>query len=329
MMMIDQSFFTIIGIIFTIFSIIIITFSSTVITIIIYYWRSECRSTANLLVCNSCAGLLFYAITLSIQIPFVFQNNTLNNDEMNTRFCKIRSFIATYATLMKSYSYLVMAISCFFITILYKYRILLSFRIHWIVIITSWIFSGIITAGTFISPLANAYEPESGLCFLTTKHFATSFTVVILVFLMTLGIIIILYGIILRHITRHDQINANSESILRAKRNIKVFRKIFIFVIILSIGGTPYLLCTILHQTGQAPWPLYAVAHLFIAFSASAESIALLFTNKQVKKILFSKLCDRQVSVLNATMTVNTFRGNQIMPFHNEMQTIAILPTVN
>jgi hypothetical protein len=197
------------------------------------------------------------------------------------------------------------------------------------VIITSWIFSGIITAGTFISPLANAYEPESGLCFLTTKHFATSFTVVILVFLITLGTIIILYGIILRHIIQHNQINANSESTLRAKRNIKVFRKIFIFVIILSIGGTPYLLCTILHQTGQAPWPLYAVAHLFIAFSASAESIALLFTNKQVKKILFSKLCDRQVSVLNATMTVNTFRGNQIMPFHNEMQTIAILPTVN
>jgi hypothetical protein len=327
-MVINQSFFTIIGILFIIFSFIIITFSSAVIIIIVYYWRSELRSTANLLTCHSSVALFFYAITLSIQIPFIIQNNTLLPDETNTLSCKIRSFIATYATLIKAYSYLVMAICCFFVTVLYKHKILRSFLIHWMVIIMSWIFSGIITLGTFLSPLAYAYEPESGLCFLTTKHFVTSFTVVTLVVVLTLGTIIILYGIIIRQITRYNQINPISRSTLRAKRNMKVLRKICIFVSILLVGGTPYLFCTILHQIGQAPWPLYAIVHLFIASSAAVESIALLFTNDQVRTIFLAKLRCRQINPLNTTTTVNMNKVTQTVPYCNRTQIIEQLPTI-
>jgi hypothetical protein len=271
---------------------------------------------------NSCVTLLFYAITLCIQIPFVFNNNPVYSNEMNTSFCKIRSFVATYATLTKTYSYLVMAISCFFITVLYKHKILLSFRANWIIIIMNWTITGVITVGTFLSPLAYAYEPESGLCFLTTKYFVTSFTVVTLVFLTSVGTMVILYGIIICHITRKNQINPNSQSTLRAKRNMKVFRRVFIFTGTLFIGGTPFFLCTILHRIGQAPWPLYAIVHLFIAFSAALDSIILLFTNREVKTILFAKLYCRQVNSSDEPMTMNINRAKQIVPYNNKIQTI-------
>ncbi len=290
--------------------------------IIICHWRSQCRSTANLIVCNSCVALLFYGITLCIQIPFVFNNNPVYSNEMNTTFCKIRSFVITYAILTKTYSYLVMAISCFFITVLYKKRILLSFRVNWMLIITNWTVTGVMTVGTFLSPLAYAYEPESGFCILTTKHFVTSFTLIILVFLTTVGTMVILYGIIICHITRKSQINPNSRSILQAKRNMKVFRKVFIFTGTLFIGGTPFFLCIILHQIGQAPWQLYAIVHLFVAFSAALDSIILLFTNREVKTILFAKLYCRQVNSTNETITMNINRAKQIVPYHNEIQTI-------
>ncbi len=297
--------------------------------IIICHWRSECRSTANLLTCNSCVTLLFYAITLCIQIPFVFNNNPVYSNEMNTTFCKIRSFLGTYATLTKTYSYLVMAISCFFINVLYKHRILLSFRVNWMIIIMNWTLTGVITGGTFLSPLAYAYEPESGLCFLSTKHFVTSFTVLNLVFLTTVGTMVILYGIILWNITRKNQINPNSRSILRAKKNMKVFRKVFIFTGTLFIGGTPCFLCIILHRIGQAPWPLYAIVHLFIAFSAALDSILLLFTNREVKTILFAKLHCRQVNPSNESMLMNINRAKQIVPYHNKIQTIEQLSVNN
>ncbi len=158
--------------------------------------------------------------------------------------------------------------------------------------------------------MAYAYELESGLCFLTTKHFATSFTVATLVFVITLGTMITLYGIIIWHITRFNRINPNSRSALRAKRNMKVYRKIFIFVSILLVGGTPFFLCSILHQIGQAPWPLYAIVHLFIAFSAALESMALLFTNEQLRTILFDLLCCRQI---NPSDTISVMATNRVI----------------
>ena len=104
--MMNQSFFTVIGIIYIILTSIICLCSFTIIIIILYYWRSKCRSTANLIVCNSAFALLFYVITIFLQIPFIIQNNSYQIvDETNTIFCKIRSIITTYATLVKTYSY--------------------------------------------------------------------------------------------------------------------------------------------------------------------------------------------------------------------------------
>jgi hypothetical protein len=222
-----------------------------------------------------------------------------------------------------------MAISCFFITILYKHKFLISFRANWIIIITNWALTGVITVGTFLSPLAYAYEPESGLCFLTTKYFVTSFTVVTLVFVTSVGTMVILYGIIIWYITRKNQINPNSQSTLRAKRNMKVFRKVFIFTGTLFISGTPFFLCTILHRIGQAPWPLYAIVHLFIAFSAALDSIILLFTNREVKTILFAKIYCRQVNSSDESMTMNINRAKQIVPYNNKIQTIEQLSVKN
>jgi hypothetical protein len=187
----------------------------------------------------------------------------------------------------------------------------------------NWTVTGVMTGGTFLSPLAYAYEPESGFCILTTKHFVTSFTLIILVFVTTVGTMVILYGIIIWHITRKHQINPNSQSILRAKRNMKVFRKIFIFTGTLFIGGTPFLLCIILHRIGQAPWQLYAIVQLFVAFSAALDSMILLFTNREVKTILFAKLHCCQVNPANETMIMKINRAEQVVPYHKEIQTIA------
>jgi hypothetical protein len=46
------------------------------------------------------------------------------------------------------------------------------------VIITTWVFSSIITVGTFLSLLVYEYEPKSGVWFLKMKNFVTSFMAV-------------------------------------------------------------------------------------------------------------------------------------------------------
>jgi hypothetical protein len=297
-----------------------------IIIIIVYHWRRQCRSIVNLLTCNSCVALLFYVITLCVQAPSIIQSIYFDIHNTNSFFCKICACLATFGTAVLAYSYLVQAISRFFITILYKHKILLTFRTNWILIATSWIASGIIAGALFISPTAYQYEPESDFCTLTTNSFLTSFIASVIIQITTMNTMIILYGIILWHTTQHTRINPNSASTLRAKRNKKVFKNILIFVSILSVGGTPYFLCIIINRIDRAPWPLYSLAFLFISFTAAIESIALLITNDQVKTILLAKLTRRQT---NAPNNVIRTRANQIVPYHIDRNNIQILPPIS
>lgn len=305
----DPIFYTITACLFGCCVFINIIFSLIVIITIIYNWYPRCRSTANLLVCNSAATLLFYSIAMSIQIPFIIQDDPFPSQTMDIIFCNIRAFLVTTATAVKGYSYLIQAISSFFITILHNQRFLLTFRMNWMMIIVSWITGGIISGGMFVSPLAYEYEPESHFCSLSTRSFPTSF-MTIAIFLITAIIIVILYGIILWRTMHFNHINPNSAGALQNKRNLKVFRKIFIFISILIIGGIPYLIAMIFNVIAEAPWPLYSISILFISFAAAVESIALLLTNKQVKQIFFEKLNCCQ----NRTAAVLVRRTNKVLP---------------
>jgi hypothetical protein len=320
----NSSFFTTTAVLFVCFALIIIIFSSMIIIIIITNWQSQCRSITNLLACNSCAALLFFALTISIQIPFIIQNDLLQSHTINTTFCKTRGFLLTFATSVKTYSYLIQAISRFFITILHKHRFLRTFHVNWTMVITSWIISGIIAGGMLISPVAYQYEPESRLCFISTKVFLTSCIAIVIIFFVTVDTVIVLYGIILWHSTRYRRIHPNSTSTLRAKRNIQVFKKILIFISILVVGGTPYLLSVILNVIDKAPWRLYSISVLFIALSAAIESIALLFTNEQVKKIFFTKV---NVCQKNG-FTLEMQRTNKVSARTNHMNLVTTLPIV-
>ena len=269
------------------FTIITFIFSSITILIIIFNWKSQCRSITNLLVCNSSAALIFYVIAITIQISFLFQTN---NQPIDSTFCKIRAFIYLFACSVKSLSYLVQAISRWFITIHYKHRLLVKYRTNIIIIITSWIVSLTISAGMFISPLSYKYEPMSKLCVLTSTVFPTSFITILLVFLIPVHVIILLYGIILWHTTRIQRIHPHGFTEITSKRNLKVFHHILILVIILIVGGTPYCLSIIINKIGETPWPLYSLSIVFISLSASMESITIFYINQQVKTLFYNKI---------------------------------------
>ncbi|CAF5117273.1 unnamed protein product [Rotaria sp. Silwood1] len=141
--------------------------------------------------------------------------------------------------------------------------------------------------------------------------------------------ITILYGIIICHIKQHNQINLRSLSARRLKRNMKVFKNIFIFTSILGIGGTPYLISTIVNRIVPIPWPLYSISFLSIACSSAIGSIAILLTNEQSKSIFCAKLRRRQLLITKEPMNKKLIRINQIAVYHNKTERIKILSTIN
>jgi hypothetical protein len=291
-MMVDtNAYFIAIGILFVIFTSITFIFSSITIITIVINWKSQCRSITNLLSCNSSATLFFYAIGISIQLPFYFQ---IDQQQPNLGFCRISAFIYVFACAVKSLSYLVQAISRWFITIHYRHRNLLRFRTNIFIIITSWLVGLIAAVCLLFFPQAYQYESESRLCVLTSKVFLTSFIPAMTIFFIPASTIILLYGIIVRHTIRVYRTHPKGFMYMTNKRNIQVYRNILIIIGIVLISGTPYFMSVIINGITKGPWVLYSMAVVFIALAAAMESIAIFFTSNQVRKVFYKKVCCRQ-----------------------------------
>ncbi|CAF3243317.1 unnamed protein product [Rotaria sp. Silwood2] len=314
---------------FTFFYLITIIFSLLAIIIVVRYCHSQRWSIVNLLTCNSCISLLVYTISFCIQLPSFIQHTSPNLENKNTFACKIIACFGTFGATILSYSSMVQAISRFFITVLHKNRILLTFRINWMMIIISWIMSGVIAGGLLISPVAYQYEDESRVCTLTRKNFLISFLAALIIFMFPMITITILYGIIIWHMKQHSHINLKTCSTLRAKRNMKVFKNIFIFTSILGIGGTPYLVSTIVNRIVPIPWSLYSISFLSIACTSAIGSIAILLTNEQSKAIFCAKLHCRQLIITKKPINKNLVRINQIAAYYSKTDGIEILPAIN
>ena len=190
-----EVFYLIIKIMFILLTLVGIIFSAIVILTIVFHWRAHCRSIVNLLVCNSCLTLVFLGLTV------IFQVSHMSKYEENTIFCRFRAALYLSACMCASLSYLIQAVSRYFIMILYSYKFLVTFRTNTILILLIWVYSFILPALIFILPSAYQHESESRMCVLTTKVFYTSFPVVNLVFVVPISIIIILYFVILRQST--------------------------------------------------------------------------------------------------------------------------------
>ena len=286
----NEIFFLVTSIIFILLIFITVVFASTIIITLVCHWKSRCRTIANLLTCNSCVTLLYQALATMIEIAFVHLDiDAANSHNPPTIFCRIRAFLYLSSCSTITYSYLIQAISRYFITVVYRYRFLLTFRTNWILIVISWILSILIAASMFSSPSAYQYEPESRMCLLTSKAFTSSFVSMTFAFCIPLQIIVLLYALILRRATRQQRTSSTLVA-LRLRRNLKVFQNILIFVSIMTLGGTPFFLSVVINRIHRIPWPWYSLSILFISLSCALESVALFFTNFQVKRLVCARM---------------------------------------
>ena len=321
----NQTFFLVMGILFMIVALATALFSLITLTTIITSWRPHCRSVSNFLVGNSCLATLVFDITISIQITYLFHINPYENSDYPTTFCRIRGFLFLLGCIAKVCSYLIQAISRYFVTILYKRKNLLTYRTNATLILASWIYSLILACGMLISPVAFQYEIESRLCVMTSKVFHTSFTLMIFAFVIPVNIIICLYGSILWHTFRSNQIQPNAVQRRNNKRNIKVFQNILILLGIVLVGGSPFLFSIIINRIGQTPWPWYLISVFFIVLSTTVESFVVLFTNKEVKRVIVGRCGLTQANQRDFFMHE---LGARALPVRNGDHSMCTIPVI-
>ena len=319
----DYSFFIVMGILFIIVALATALFSLITLSTIITSWHPHCRSVSNFLVANSCLATLVFDITISIQIPYFFHIDLHEDPDHPTAFCRMRGFLFLLGCIAKMCSYLIQAISRYFFTVLYKRKSLLTYRTNASLILAGWIYSLILACTLLVSPVAFQYEIESRLCVMTSKIFHTSFTLMVLAFVIPVNIIICLYGSILWHTFRSNQIQPSAVERRNNKRNIKVFQNILMLLGIVLVGGTPFVFSTIINRIGQTPWPWYAISIFFIVLSTAVESLLVLFTNKEVRRVIIGRCGLTQADQRDV---VTSQAGPTVVSRHPANQAIPVIP---
>ena len=288
--MASDTYHTIIASVFVLVVFLTTLFSSIILLVLICNWRTKCRSVLNFLTINSCATFLLLMFAVLTQIPLLFSREQFSRDPYAIS-CRFRAFLFLFACMAKNGSHFIQAISRYFTVILYKHRFLLTYRTNGILIILSWLYSLLISAGMFISPVSYQYEPESRFCLLTTKLFQTSFTLSIVGFSVPSGIMVFLYSAILKHITQPNRVQPNNVITVRNnKRDAKVFRNTLLLLLLGTVGGTPYFVSILTNKTTKTPSIFYSLVILCLALSGIAETVAIFCMNKDVRTILYGKI---------------------------------------
>lgn len=263
------------------------------------------RTVFNVLTVNSCLGIVFYSVTLLLQLAILEYFNGSVSDHL----CQSLAYVNLIGVNIICYSYLVTAISQYLFNNHYNRKYLLTVRIHLFIISMSWIVCSLLPLVALQSGSNNFYI-ESDQCFLflsgllkyvTEIRMCTLnlriFGPVLAYMVATMGIpnvgINIIYFLILRYTRRVDVAAFTLASNLsRSRRNLKVIRNILVLVGILGTAGLPVAVIIFWNAIapGTEPIELHLISVLVIATCTNVQSSFLFLLNRQVRRLLSRKL---------------------------------------
>jgi hypothetical protein len=262
--------------------------------IIIVVINRQCRTITSMMMCNTAAATIIYSILQLISAGYGLRDDWSTNQPA----CLFRSYCYNGVCIAVISSYTVQSISRLFFSVLYKYKYLLSWRVHCYLIIANYLL-------TIVGPIPLVFmkngcglELESRLCTVTTKVFSASMWAVTITYLFPLSIVTVVYGIIFycaRQSTRRIGICASNKTshavtnnyVPNWNREMKLMKNILILIGILICAGIPYLTLVIWHVTQKQPplEPTYLLAMIAISVFFAIKMIVLFYMNKEVKNV--------------------------------------------
>ena len=264
------------------------------LTIILIIIDRESHTINNLFTCDLCINMVIHAIVHLMTYYFGLREDWYDYQPL----CILRAYLIRVTTAAAIYCFMTQSISRLFFSVFYTHRSLLTWRVHWIMIILKWLISFLISIQPFF--IQNAFDlvEDYRICTTTTKVLSVALYAIFLSFVIPLNIIVIIYGIILyqvrqstRRVTANNTIGSavvRNSSQFAARRNLKIMKKMLLLLNILMCGGTPYLILVIwnvIHSETSFTEFYYIAVH-FLSLSGCIMMMIIFFTNSPIKKII-------------------------------------------
>ena len=236
----------------------------------------------HLLVFNTCVASIFYCIVQCnnyIYLLFI---------KWDTRdiSCRWRGYFAYMSIVAFTYSYLLQAVSrLFFCLLSTRYRWLISFKTHIVLILVKWIIAlvapvpAIITKDIYFRPDFLCWVPMESLLHVTYTLLTFSLLPIILV----IAIYITLYVRIKRS---GNNACIQQKSSRRQNRDLKVLRNIIILFSIYILGGV----ASVLYIFTKIEL-FYSMSIVFITLSVAIEKAAFILLDQEIRNTFKKLFC--------------------------------------
>jgi 7 transmembrane receptor (rhodopsin family) len=262
------------------------------ITILIVILHRPSRTINNLLTCNTCAAVVFYAIVVITSSVYGYRLEWT----LNAPHCTLRAYLFNVTIAAICHSKAVHALSRLFSAVFYKYQFLSTWRTHYLMIVGNWILCCLICLLPFFIEHGFGLELESRSCVVTSKMtllaLYTSMTSCILPF----NVIIMVYGMIFFHVHRStrriralrtDPVNTQQSLAGKNTREIKLMKTMLIQMSILLFGGPVFLFLIIWHAVESKPAPefLYLLGFNAMTMVGSIVIVVQLLMDDKLKQV--------------------------------------------
>lgn len=282
-----------------------------ILIIVIVVTHRQCRTVSNLLACNACMISIIYCSNNIIVSIYGYREDWA----LQQPVCIFRAYCFLVSCVCICYSYLMQAISRLFFTVFFKYKFLVTFRAHWLLIILNWIIGTVFSIGPLFFDGGFTFEEESRLCTLNSRKPSASLYSIGGGFVLPVSICITIYGIIWRHTVRSSRrINAFGPNNAtahtpNAKREMTIVRNMLMSLTVFVGGGTPLLILILwnaIQPNNHPPESLYLIGIDGTSLGVTLTVVMLFVLNQQMRRLALHHLF-RGHRPVQQVVTVRTF----------------------
>jgi hypothetical protein len=237
---------------------------------------------------NICLAIIACSSNTLAMTIFTLQND-LHQIQYQDSLCIIRGYLSYATCAINCYSYVLPAFYRYMIT-MYPTRLFWqSARTQIFLIGTSWIIAFVFPILYFFNG-AIVYVVDNQICQVPV---GLSFSIIyapVCVYIIPVNLVILIYYKLVRYVKEIGRRVTTANTLLRLQRELKMFRRAMILIMILFISGLPFVSFFFLSFFNRAPKYHFRIAYTVFDFSLLAVMIALFqFTDslkESVKKFI-------------------------------------------
>ena len=274
------------------------------IMILIAVWRTKpsLHTVRHLLVCNTCIASMLYCIVQTVNYVYLIFFPEYTSDIS----CRWRGYFAYISICGVAYSFLIQAISRMLISIYSrKYRWLIKYKVHRILICIQWFVSILIPLPAIITK--DIYFRPNSLCWVPLKrtiHVSYTYTAYYIIPVLSIALIYIFIYYRVQQTVTSAEIRVRSAH--NDNRDVKLLRNIFILVAIYLIGGIPTLLFLV-----TSIRTLYLIGIVTISLAVAVEKVCTILLDRELRQVIRKLLLKTtRVTPIDNVQMIAKYHGN-------------------